>query len=148
MFADIKADLNSSKKELTYTNNEIIKTSQRLEQLTKKFQDFNSQLTANIKKLKDEILLKYNELQEYKHEKQDIKSELVEYDRVKEQCYDLNIKIKETEKEKAVISENIIKIEYAMKSIQNTISEVEKLKEGLCETCTKLFNSRYRTRKA
>ena len=44
MFADIKSDLNSLKKELTYTNNEILKSSQRLEQLTIKYQAFDEKI--------------------------------------------------------------------------------------------------------
>ena len=41
MFSEIKADLNDLKKELTYTNNEIVKSTQQLEQLQLKYQDFH-----------------------------------------------------------------------------------------------------------
>ena len=52
MFADIKSDLNSLKKEITYLNNEILKTAQRAESLSHKYEDFDKKLSTDIQSLK------------------------------------------------------------------------------------------------
>lgn len=143
MFADIKYDLNSIKKELTYTNNEIIKTSQRLEQLQQKFEDFDSQLNEDIKNLKSEIYNKYAEFNNLKANLQILTNELTQFESITEKYNNLLENINKLQKEKQMVNQEIVKLECGIKSIEDFIDEISKLKEGLCEVCTQLFNSRY-----
>lgn len=143
MFADIKSDLNSLKKELTYTNNEILKSTQRLEQLTTKYQAFDKKLHDDIQLLKNEMLEKYNELTQYKETIKVLSEELIEYDNIHEKYIEIQQTIKKFNKAIQTLDKQILEIKYAIKSVNDVLAEIEKLKSGLCETCTELFNSRY-----
>jgi DNA repair exonuclease SbcCD ATPase subunit len=103
MFADIKADLNNLKKELTYTNNEIIKSTQNLEQLRSKFENFDNQLTEDIQNLKVEILEKYKQLKNYENQLTVITEELSEYQDLNSNVKQLNAEIKALTKAKHVL---------------------------------------------
>jgi DNA repair exonuclease SbcCD ATPase subunit len=144
MFADIKSDLNSLKKELTYTNNEIVKAGQRLDQLKTKFNDFDKQLTEDISDLKENILEKYNELKETENLIKTLETELLSFDEKQEQYQKLQSDIKKLTKANNLLDKEIIEIKYKIKSIENVLNELAELKDGLCETCAELFNSRYR----
>lgn len=144
MFADIKSDINSLKKELTYTNNEIIKSSQSLEQLKNKFTAYDTQLNTDIQNLKSEMLTKYNELTNYKSNIEIIKSDLIEYDETNEEYNKLNDELKKLNIAKNKIEKEVLEITYKIKSLEQIISEFDKLKTGLCETCIEVFNQHNR----
>jgi len=143
MFADIKSDLNSIKKELTYTNNEIIKSTQRLEQLKIKYQDFDQKLNNDLNQLKQDMLDKYTELKTYEKQKNILEKELVNYDSLSEQYKKVTTDIKTLTTAERKIEKEILEIKYKIKAIKQVLDEVSKLKEGLCVKCTELFNSRY-----
>ena len=143
MFADIKGDLNSIKKELTYTNNEILKSSQRLDQLKIKYQDFDKKLSADLNNLKQEMLSKYNELKLYEKQKEKLETELTNYDEVSEKYKKLTTDIKTLTTGMHTLEKDILQIKYQIKTINEVLVEINKLKDGLCKKCTALFNSRY-----
>ena len=143
MFADIKSDLNSIKKELTYTNNEIIKSTQRLEQLKVKYQDFDKKLNDDLNQLKQDMLDKYTELKSYEKQKNALEKELINYDNLSEQYKKYTNDIKTLTTAERKIEKEILEIKYKIKAINQVLDEVSKLKEGLCSKCTELFNSRY-----
>lgn len=143
MFADIKSDLNNIKKELTYTNNEILKCSQRLEQLKIKYQDFDKKLNEDLNQLKQEMLTKYNELKSYQKEKEQLESELINYQQISDQYKKITSDIKTLTTAERKIEKDILEIKYKVKAINQVLTEISKLKEGLCVKCTELFNSRY-----
>lgn len=143
MFADIKSDLNSIKKELTYTNNEIIKSTQRLEQLKIKYQDFDQKLNNDLNQLKQDMLDKYTELKTYEKQKNILEKELVNYDSLSEQYKKVTTDIKTLTTAERKIEKEILEIKYKIKAINQVLDEVSKLKEGLCVKCTELFNSKY-----
>ena len=143
MFADIKSDLNSIKKELTYTNNEIIKSSQRLTQLREKYEVFDKQLSENISKLKADMVAKYNELQSINEQKKSLEAELTDIDSITENYNKIRKDIKDFNTASKKLESEILDIQYNIKSIKKVLTEIEKLKDGLCEVCTELFNSRY-----
>ena len=143
MFADIKSDLNSLKKEITYLNNEILKTAQRAESLSHKYEDFDKKLSTDIQSLKEEMLAKYNELTGYKNTINTLKAELATYDELSETYSNIKLKVKKLNAGIKTVESEILEIKYNIKSINQVLSEIKKLKAGLCETCTELFNSRY-----
>ena len=143
MFADIKYDLNNIKKELTYTNNEIIKSTQRLEQLKIKYQDFDTKLNEEVTQLKQEIVAKCTELKSYEKQKNELEKELINYDTLSIQYKKLTNDIKTLTTAERKIEKEILEIKYKIKAINQVLTEVNKLKDGLCIKCTELFNSRY-----
>jgi DNA repair exonuclease SbcCD ATPase subunit len=143
MFADIKSDLNSIKKELTYTNNEIIKSSERLNQLKEKFEAYDQQLTENILQLKNEMISKYNLLQENNTQLKELNVALENFAGVEEDYKKLRADIKTVNAAEKKLEKEILDISYKIKTINAVLKEVETLKSGLCEVCTELFNSRY-----
>ena len=56
MFSDIKADINDTKREISSTNNDIIKNTQTLKQLEEKFTAFDSKLDSDLLSMKNSIL--------------------------------------------------------------------------------------------
>jgi DNA repair exonuclease SbcCD ATPase subunit len=141
MFADIKADLNNLKKELTYTNNEIIKSTQNLEQLRSKFENFDNQLTEDIQNLKVEILEKYKQLKNYENQLTVITEELSEYQDLNSNVKQLNAEIKALTKAKHVLEKEILEIEYKIKGITDILDQINIIKAGLCETCIEVVNA-------
>jgi DNA repair exonuclease SbcCD ATPase subunit len=143
MFADIKSNLNAIKKELTYTNNEIIKSSQRLDTLKVKFEEYDNKLMEDLTTLKDDMLSKYNDLKKYQEQIKLYSEELIQYDELSEQYKLVKDNIKKLNKAYKQVESEILEINSDIKTINKVLNEISKLKEGLCETCTELFNSRY-----
>ena len=143
MFADIKSNLNAIKKELTYTNNEIIKSSQRLDALKVKFEEYDNKLSEDLTSLKNDMLSKYTDLKKYQEQIKLLSNDLIQYDELSEQYTSAKDKIKKLNKAYKQVETEILEINSDIKTINKVLNEISKLKEGLCETCTELFNSRY-----
>jgi DNA repair exonuclease SbcCD ATPase subunit len=141
MFADIKSDLNNLKKELTYTNNEIVKSTQRLEQLKVKYENFDNQLNENINELKEELLSNYQELKKEEAELSVLSAELVEYDILASSINQLHTNNKTLTKAKHLLEKEILEIEYQIKSINDVLEHINIIKSGLCETCIEVINA-------
>ena len=143
MFNNIKTDLNETKKELSYTNNEIIKISQQLEIIQKKYNDFDKSLKQNLQDSKKLLIKKANDIKDLQQKILLIKNSLCDSDEIKQQLTNLKEKeiilLKNTEK----LKNDIDKAQYKIKTINKTIEELSQIKNGLCEKCIKIMDQRY-----
>ena len=144
MFSEIKADLNDLKKELTYTNNEIVKSTQQLEQLQLKYQDFDKKLNKDILDLKNKMIAKYSEVKTYEKQLTEYNERLSSYNEINDDYNNKTIIIKDLNNKKTTLDTEIIELKYKVDSIKNVINEIEKIKMGLCQTCISVVNERYK----
>lgn len=143
MFSEIKADLNDIKKEITYTNNELLKMSEQVKDIQIKYEEFNTKMIQTLQQLTNNIknncnILKENQkiIKENKELIKDYSIYLEKRIKVDNDLHTLNSKKQEFEKDK-------IRLQYRKKSITDTLAEIMQLKDGLCEKCTLIIDERY-----
>ena len=93
MFTDIKADINDTKREISSTNNDIIKNTQTLKQLEEKFTAFDSKLDSDLLSMKNSILEKYNSLKELESNLEKIKEQDVDIEQLKDERLEIKKKL-------------------------------------------------------
>lgn len=143
MLDEIKTDMNSIKKEITYSNNELINYGQQIEDLTKKLNKFNDDLQSKSQILKEKILEEANLYKDKQTVKSKIEKALSQLNNVQEEYDKIIIEEQEYNHNKSVIEKEIFKATTQIESINQILSEVEKLKQGLCEDCSEILNNRY-----
>lgn len=141
MYNLIKGDLNNLKREITYNNNEIVKSTNQLEQLRQKFQDYDNQLAANIVALEKEIEKKSIDLDKITNAIEKLNKKLAQYNIDSERYTELNKNLKKLITAKNTIEKSIIKNQSKITNINNTITEVTNIKQGLCDTCKEVVNN-------
>lgn len=144
MFHLIKIDINETKKEISSTKNEILNYASSLEDLNKKFLEYDEKITSGIDELKERILAKFKELKSLEG-------------RLSKITYDDCNSVKELKKQKQIISDEIddltskknklekvnIRKNTEINSINATIDDLKEISSGLCEKCVKIMNERY-----
>ena len=143
MFNMIKSDLNDLKKEITYNNNQIIKTTTQLENFQKKSQEYQDKLNQNLSLLQEQLTNKEANLAKVNLAKQSIEKKLDQFDSDDGTYKTLNKNLKKYMTAKSTIEKNIIKEQAKIDHIKQTLEEVTKIKEGLCETCKGVINNYY-----
>lgn len=144
MFHLIKIDINETKKEISSTKNEILNYASSLEDLNKKFLEYDEKITSGIDELKEKILAKFKELKSLE-------------ERLSKITYDDGNSVKELKKQKQIISDEIddltskknklekvnIRKNAEINNINATIDDLKEISSGLCEKCVKIMNERY-----
>lgn len=143
MFGMIKSDLNDLKREITYNNNEIIKTTNQLEHLQQKSQDYQDKLNQNFNLLQEQLRTKTADLKKINTAKEDIEEKMKKYNTNDEMYKTLNKNLKDYISAKGIVQKQIVKHQSNIEHIQQTLNEVAKIKEGLCETCKGVINNYY-----
>ena len=143
MFSMIKSDLNDLKKEITYNNNQIIKTNTQLEHLKEKSEDYQNKLKEDLNLLKEEIENKTSDLEKITKAKENIETKLTEYDLDDNKYKELNKNLKKFITAKTTVEKQIIKQQAEVEHIQQMLNQVTNLKSGLCETCKGVVNNYY-----
>lgn len=143
MFNMIKSDLNDLKREITYNNNEIIKTTTQLENFQKKSQEYQDKLNENLTLLQDQLELKEADLTKINNAKTAIEKKLEQYNSNEDEYKTLNKNLKKFISAKSAVEKQIVKHQSNIEHIQQTLNEVIKIKEGLCETCKGVINNYY-----
>lgn len=143
MFGMIKSDLNDLKKEITYNNNEIIKTTTQLEHLQQKSQDYQNKLNQNLNLLQEQLNIKEANLEKIIIAKNSIEKTLEKYSTNDDIYKTLNKNLKKYISAKSTVQKQIIKFQSNIEHIKQTLEEVSKIKKGLCETCKDVINNYY-----
>ena len=143
MFGMIKSDLNDLKKEITYNNNQIIKTTSNIENLTRKSAEWEEKLNNDLTLLKDQIKGKKEDLKKIETAKKIIEDKLAQYNIDDAKYKELNKKFKQYIAAKTTVEKQIIKQQAEVEHIQQMLNQVTNLKNGLCDTCKGVVNTYY-----
>lgn len=141
MYDMIKSDLNNLKREITYNNNQIVKSTNQLEQLKQKFEDYDNQLAANIVALEKEIEKKSIDLDKVNDAIDKLNKKLSQYNIDSQKYKEMNKNLKTFITAKNTIEKSIIKNQSKITNINNTITQITNIKQGLCETCKEVVNN-------
>lgn len=143
MFNTIKTDINETKKELSYTNNEIIKTTQQLDTIKKKYEDYEKNLQNDIIFAKESLLKKADEIKQIQAKISQLNGSLTDFDTIKDELNQLKNEELILTQSKDKYEREIDKAQYKIETIQKTIEEISSIKEGLCEQCKHIVNQKY-----
>lgn len=143
MFNMIKNDINDLKKEITYNNNQSIKTSNQLEQLKIKYNSYQQKLNKDIINIKNQMIDKCNQIKKLENKKKQYEIQCLKYQEQSNEFKKINTNIKTINTAKNTLQKQIIKFQSEITSIKRLIDQIIKIKQGLCQTCTQLINERY-----
>lgn len=143
MFSEIKADLNDIKKEITYTNNELLKTSEQVNDITKKYEQFNTKMLDSLNEVTNSIKENCEKLKANEKIINEHNEKLKDYQKTLELQLKTNNNLSTLKAKKQEFQTDKIRLEYRKKSITDTLSEIVNLKQGLCEKCTLIIDERY-----
>jgi DNA repair exonuclease SbcCD ATPase subunit len=142
MYSEIKSDINDLKKEISYCNNEVIKAGRDIEQLTLKFNDFDNKMNSQLNDVKKDILSKATLLKEKQSEFKKLEESLVNKAQVEADYQKINLAIEKIKTESHKLALKISKNENTIKSYETIISDINNMKQGLCEACSLLIEEK------
>jgi DNA repair exonuclease SbcCD ATPase subunit len=144
MFKLIKSDINETKREISSTKNEILNNASSLEDLNKKFAEYDEKISSGRDELKEKILAKYKELKslEKKLEKLN-KNDTSSLESLKEEKTLISNEINELTLKKSKLDKINIRKDAEISNINKMIDELENISKGLCKDCVKIMNERY-----
>lgn len=141
MFRLIKLDINDTKKEIISSKNEILKYADSLEDLNKKFKEFDEKISTERENLKNKILIKYKDLKAL--EERLCKINYEDDSALKAEKNKISNDIDNLTSEKNKLDKINIRKDSEIASINKMMNELQKISEGLCSKCVKVMNDRY-----
>ena len=141
MFRLIKLDINDTKKEIISSKNEILKYADSLEDLNKKFKEFDEKISTERENLKHKILIKYKDLKALEERLGKINYE--DDSALKAEKNKISNDIDNLTSEKNKLDKINIRKDSEIASINKMMKELQKISEGLCSKCVKVMNDRY-----
>lgn len=142
MYDSIKLDMNNLKKEIQFTNSEILNLNTQLDQIKSKYESHKSNIIEESKKLKQEIINLANNYKE-KEKELNIYKEKENNLEITNNLADLGTKETKLLNEKSSLESSIYKAKAKIDSINEIIKEIEKIKDGLCEICVHTVDKKY-----
>ncbi len=143
MYADVKSDINDIKKELSYINNEIIKSTQSLKNINEKFLSFDKNFKNDLQNLKNTIKIKYENIQKLTIKRNELESTANNEKNNNLELDNLITKEKELNLTKNKLENDINKLQCKIDSINKIIDEITFIKQELCENCKLIVDKRY-----
>lgn len=140
---EIKTDMNYIKKEISFSNNELISCGQQIDDLTKKLNQYNEDLNNKSNKLKEQILEEANIYKEKSEYKAKLEKAQSKFSNIQESYENILSTEQKSLKDKSLIEREIFQAKTKIESINNIISEVQNLTTGLCSKCSDVINNRY-----
>ena len=141
MFSLLKTNINDIKKETSFLKTSLIALTNKLDDMKKKSENFESEQKKKKEDLKAQITKKYAEYTEASKRNDEMVLEDssaidAEYDELTKQNGQILIQKSKEEKE-------IVRLSSDITHSQKMIEKMKVITEGLCESCTQLMNERY-----
>jgi len=139
----VKADLNSSKHEVSSLKNELINASKRLDELKEKSAEHEAAQANRKSRLKAAIIEKLKALKKLQADFDEVSIDANEESKLAVKQKEIKMKRDEISTESAELKTKIAKCESTIAHNDRTVSQMKKILEKLCDKCEKKIKNVY-----